>query len=277
MKRIDRATVYKDTDCFMKYREEDTVYTLIMGGGFFYTTRIFRTVYPENEYLPPFRRGLLTGDFSNVDMRSGVWDFSAICPQLIKKVSLSVPYLTETVRGRSVTYDDEMLYYRWYYYFDYLAYVNSSKPMVEGAEGNGTGMVIDIEYHIPCDNLVVLNGFVDLERQHLYRQNARMKKVLVSGDGFEEEYEFEDYVYFAQIDFPKAVTRVRLTVLEVYDGEKYDDLSISGFYVSPDIARTRNTEIAHIWFKFAEEYYVAPLETLYRERREYYRLHGDAY
>ena len=134
-------------------------------------------------------------------------------------------------------------------------FINTSKPMVEGAEGNGTGLVLDIDFHIPSDNLVVLNGFVDTDRPHLYKMNARMKTVRVQGDGFDFEYTFKDYVHFAQIDFPKQVRKVQLMVTDVYDGEKWEDMAISGLWVTPDILKqSRNTEKAYKFLEYAKQY-----------------------
>ena len=46
-------------------------------------------------------------------------------------------------------------------------------------------------------------------------------------DDFDEEYEFEDYVHFSEIDFPCEVNKVRFTIKEVYKGEKWDDTCIT--------------------------------------------------
>ena len=131
-----------------------------------------------------------------------------------------------------------MLFLRWFictFYGDrptIVNFINCTKPMVEGDPGNGTGISYDIEFYLPASNLIVLNGYVDWNKQQLYKKNARMKKVKVEGDGFSITYDFEDYVHFSCIDFPKEVSRVKLTVLEVYDGSRWSDLAVSGFWVN---------------------------------------------
>ncbi len=54
---------------------------------------------------------------------------------------------------------------------------------------------------------------------------------------------------------PAAVTAVRLTVLEVYEGEKYEDLAISGLFVNPDVLKTRNSELVYEYRDEAERAY----------------------
>ena len=44
---------------------------------------------------------------------------------------------------------------------------------------------------------------------------------------FEIEYDFEDFVHFSEINFPKAVNKVRFTIKEVYKGKKWDDTCIT--------------------------------------------------
>lgn len=250
--RIDKSTIRTEADGFQNFPEDSKKWVVLLGGGYYASNRI----PPSNsdlfiagfQRLREARKFLLLGQIDKVHPE--LLDTSFILPQVIKSVHMSAPFLEETIRGIHYTYDDDILLYRWFY--DYLNrgnvamyFINDPTPMVEGAPGNGVGLTIDIEYHLPSDNLVVLNGFVDLERRHLYKNNARMKKVLVQGDGFEVEYEFQDYVHFAQIDFPKKVTHVRLTVLEVYDGSRYDDLCISGLFTNPDILHTKNSQLAY--------------------------------
>ena len=139
---------------------------------------------------------------------------------------------------------------------DRVQYMNCTKPMVEGSPGNGVGVELDVEFHIPSDNIVILNGYADWNKQHLYKQNARMKKVRVEGEGFSLEYEFEDYVHFAQIDFPKQADKVKITVLEVYDGSKWADMAISGIWVNPDVTKTADSKIAQEYLEYAKQHCV---------------------
>ena len=256
--RLDRKAIHVERDLYQKVVVEESSCTIIEGGGYCTIVADFNREIREEFVL--LRTDMLKGVFSPyTDKYSDLLDLAWIMPNAVKSVKMSVPFLTETVRGKQVTYDDDILKYRWFIYGSFsnpnvLAFfVNDSTPMVEGAAGNGTGLVLDIDFHIPSDNLVVLNGFVDTDRPHLYKMNARMKTVRVQGDGFDFEYTFKDYVHFAQIDFPKQVTNVKLTVTDVYDGEKWEDMAISGLWVNPDILKTANTDLAREYLKYAEE------------------------
>lgn len=188
-----------------------------------------------------------------------ILDFGGSVGDGIHSVIMNVPFLTETINNKKIIYDTEFLKYRWCFTREdrvnyKVSYANCTKPMVEGDPGNGTGVVLDIDFVLPSDNLVVLNGYVDWNKQHLYKKNARMKKVLVEGDDFSFEYTFEDYVHFAQIDFPKKVDKIKLTVKEVYDGEKWSDMAISGLWVNLDVTKTANSKIAEEYLQYAEEH-----------------------
>jgi len=188
-------------------------------------------------------------------------DYSYLICNLIKSVKMNVPFLQETIKGNKIVYDDDILKFRWFtifseaLYYD-SAYANCTKPMVEGDAGNGVGVEINVDFYIPSDNIVILNGYADWNKQHLYKQNARMKKVKVEGEGFSLEYDFEDYVHFSQIDFPKKTNKVKITVLEVYDGSKWADMAISGMWVNPDVTKTANSKIAEEYLEYAQQHCV---------------------
>lgn len=250
--RIEKSTVQVESDGFLMFSDKKNRWLAITGGGYFASNRIPHSnselFVAELKRLYETRSKLLE---SKVDeIFPSLFDNTLILPQVIKTVRMSAPFLEETIRGLRHRYDDDMLLYRWFYKYlnrglVAMYFINDPTPMVEGAPGNGVGLTLDIDYHIPSDNLVVLNGFVDLDRRHLYKLNARMKKVLVQGDSFELKYEFQDHVHFAQIDFPKKVNQIRLTVQEVYDGSRYDDLCISGLFTNPDVLNTRNSPLAY--------------------------------
>ena len=188
---------------------------------------------------------------------SGYLDYSFFMYNIVKSVKMNVPYLKETIKGNKIIYDDDILKYRWFTVSGYESvYANCTKPMVEGSEGNGEGVELDVEFYVPSDNIVILNGYADWNKQHLYKQNARMKKVKLEGEGFSVEYEFEDYVHFAQIDFPKQVEKIKLTVLEVYDGSKWADMAISGIWVNPDVTKTGDSKIAEEYLEYAKQHCV---------------------
>jgi hypothetical protein len=104
-------------------------------------------------------------------------------------------------------------------------------PWVEGVNGPGIGEYLTITFTEPCSDIVVLNGFVDRNRKHLFKANNRVKTAIIrsadSGEPFEFDYHFEDMVRFDEIRFPRPAEKVVFEIKEVYPGEKWDDTCIS--------------------------------------------------
>jgi hypothetical protein len=145
--------------------------------------------------------------------------------------------LSETIRGDEITYGKNFYKYRWVYdhghVFANMGYLDGVPPWVEAEPGDGTGVEFEVLFKEPVDNIVFLNGFVDMQRKHLYKQNARMKEIRITGEGFSEEYSFIDQVRFQEFQFPRETERIKVKVLSVYPGSKWEDMAISGMYVRP--------------------------------------------
>lgn len=158
------------------------------------------------------------------------WSFDIIKFN-IKKISASSYYVENTKSG-SVYYKPELLHIlikaagpisEW------LRHV----PWVPGKKNNAAGIdeSLVIEFTEPQDNIVVLNGYVDPFKRYLYKANNRVKiariKSLDASNPFEIEYDFADYVHFAEIDFPAKVSKVEFIIKDVYKGEKWNDTCVS--------------------------------------------------
>jgi hypothetical protein len=80
------------------------------------------------------------------------------------------------------------------------------------------------------DHIVILNGYVNPLKRNLYKANRRIKKLLVesldSAAEFSINVQFEDDVRFRRISFPKTVSKIKLTILDYYEGDKYKDLCV---------------------------------------------------
>jgi hypothetical protein len=104
------------------------------------------------------------------------------------------------------------------------------QPWVEGVEGSGVGEYLDVSFDSEMDHVVILNGFVDPLRPHLFKANGRIRKVRVESledVSFSFEYDFLDRVEFSYIPFPKKVKGVRLTILNVYAGARWQDTAVT--------------------------------------------------
>jgi hypothetical protein len=107
-------------------------------------------------------------------------------------------------------------------------------PWVEGVKGPGIGETIEFD-NIPSRYgfyIVILNGYVDPLKPYLFRENNRIKKLKVETDtGYSEVIEFNDQVEFKMVKYPYEAAKVKLTILEVYKGTKYDDTCITSMYL----------------------------------------------
>jgi len=108
-------------------------------------------------------------------------------------------------------------------------YRNSILCWAEGVSGPGIGEYLDISFTRPSDKLIVLNGYVDLIKRELYKQNNRLRtvKIVSENPAFETEYTFEDIVQFHEIPLPAATESVRLMIESVYQGSLFDDTCVS--------------------------------------------------
>ena len=112
----------------------------------------------------------------------------------------------------------------------------NSIPWVEGKEDDGIGETVEFDITpqtweaIEGINLRILNGYVDPLKPYLFKQNNRVKKLLVQTDaGFSNELTFNDAVEFTKIELPKETKHVKITIKEVYKGTKYSDTCITAF------------------------------------------------
>ena len=160
----------------------------------------------------------------------------------IKKITSSSSLL-ETIGGKVQSYLPENLLgkiflkhhgdVRQYFFYD-----STINPWVEAVEGDGIGEYLDIEFKKFSDELQILNGFVDFRRKHLFKDNNRVKTILVesSEPKFSQEYELEDAAKYTSIKLPAKTNRVKITIKEVYPGNKWQDTCLSSILVTdPDL------------------------------------------
>ena len=121
--------------------------------------------------------------------------------------------LTETVKGEAVTYGADRLRYPFYSFIDAeLCFNNAMLFWAEGEAGPGIGGTIRVAFNRPSDHMMVLNGAVDFARLNLYKDNNRLKRMLVRADdgSFAFEHVFDDVVAFHKIPFPAQARGRRL-------------------------------------------------------------------
>lgn len=109
--------------------------------------------------------------------------------------------------------------------------LESDKPWVEGVKGHGIGESFIIEhFNYKYDYLFIINGFISVEKPFLYKENSRIKKIKVEGVDSKESVicEVLDTPHPQTVDISKLnnIEDLKITILEVYEGDKYDDTVI---------------------------------------------------
>lgn len=226
---IPREKILINNDGFSYYRYEKEVQTILYGSNYFYavTPGIWSTVSvterrPAKEYYNNYTEYLKS---HNSQERDSLIEYD------IKRIDGSSVH-SENLKNGKISYSPNFINC-----FEYRTVMGveilQHNPWVPGKANNpsGIGEYLEIDFTKPTDNLVVLNGFVDFNKRYLYKANNRVKKAIITSldkdNPFEVEYDFEDYVHFSEIAFPKAVNKVRFTIKEVYKGEKWDDTCIT--------------------------------------------------
>ena len=95
--------------------------------------------------------------------------------------------------------------------------------------------VLSIEVKESIRSFYILNGYVDFNKQSLYRNNARAKKIQIfdkETTSIVGEFSLIDKVIYQLIMLPKSVKHFEIRIIESYPGNKYSDLCISSIYLN---------------------------------------------
>jgi hypothetical protein len=112
---------------------------------------------------------------------------------------------------------------------------NELIPWIGTSPVNGVGECIMFtpEYKIIFSNIpiVISNGFIDYNRNYLYKLYNRVKKIRVYNVDHDEylDFDIEDTPHYQEIyaGFKDKVNKIKVEILEVYQGERYNDLCIN--------------------------------------------------
>ena len=108
---------------------------------------------------------------------------------------------------------------------------DDSTAWVEGVDGDGIGEYITLfaDESAPVNGIKILNGYN--KNADIYAKNNRVARVRITlSNGEIYELQLEDsYSTYTSLDFggPKAIEGMRIEILSVYPGSKYQDTCIS--------------------------------------------------
>lgn len=142
---------------------------------------------------------------------------------------------SETIKGNKIDYKVENLRTAviWGGREDPYWFNNENIPFVTKQGNSGIGEYIELKFVKPQKFISILGGYVNTDRQDLFKKNNRLKKVLISDldSDYSIEMDFEDIAMFQNITFDKYLSNIRIEIKEVYNGSKYDDTCISGIMI----------------------------------------------
>jgi hypothetical protein len=103
------------------------------------------------------------------------------------------------------------------------------KPWAEGVEGRGIGERIGVQFPKPVQCLVIGNGFYREDKLTLYTDNGRIWKIRITdtATGFSQEAELLDAPAPQMVFLKKPMTEMKIEILDVYIGEKWDDTCLN--------------------------------------------------
>ena len=217
MMKLDRKLLAYDKDGFLKLTFNGRQALIIDGQGMKQLFTNFRTD-GKNNY----------DRYANSEESTG--EYSPFHNYNVKSISASSS-LKEEQYGQDVVYAPINLFRAFEigcrchpYWWNY-----SHIPWVEGAKGYGINETISVEFKNQIYGFSILNGYADIQNMKLFKENSRVKKLKVEDLTNKLEYTmtFEDKVYFNYLELSKPSKSIKLTILDVYKGTKYQDTCIS--------------------------------------------------
>ena len=117
------------------------------------------------------------------------------------------------------------------YSVENLAILNSNTPWVEGVDGYGIGEGFTVDFKLKTDKyLLIINGYISFQKPYLYEQNARIKKIKITGLQSNKTAVLDvldtPHPQSVDISFLNDTEGFSVEIVEVFPGTKYEDTCI---------------------------------------------------
>jgi len=160
-----------------------------------------------------------------------MYDKSSKCPIIFGTNLSNGSELITYIDSKTVKASSELKENNYIYSAKNICNLNINEPWVEGMKNNGIGE--EIQFIGNCSIMYFFNGFISFEKPYLYNANSRIKKILLS---FPDEIdrtpitvELEDTPNPQKINLGfRCKSLIKIKILEVYNGNKYDDACLHG-------------------------------------------------
>jgi hypothetical protein len=100
-------------------------------------------------------------------------------------------------------------------------------PWADGVSGNGIGQKIRIQGSRTIRGFVIINGYIDYNKPHLFEQNNRVKRIRVYTGQSYRDIELQDSPRIQVIELDTGAQNIEIEILEIYRGSKYDDTCLT--------------------------------------------------
>lgn len=253
-RRIDHKEYYQDmtlndlklnTDVFYEIEAFGSRLVAIFGSRYFFFHDVLHPEYSMFNVSKNYD-GFYKENVTLFDYESG-----SIGRRLKSIVDILVPdVLEETGRNGLIRYDPSDMERYYARGADGWVLANpNGKPWATSKDP--IGMTVDIEFDevLGLDSgrmikggsnyFIILNGYANPLKRNLYKENRRIKTLRVESlddqATFSIKHELEDVVRFQVVKFPQTVKKIRITILDYYEGSKYKDLCVQAFLTEYDM------------------------------------------
>jgi hypothetical protein len=181
-------------------------------------------------------------------------------------------YLIETIANKKIDYKPEYLISRVCKLEEDTdgsipTFDNFMRCWAEGVPGDGIGEWLEVEFARPSDEIMILNGYVDFKNMSAYKNNNRLKRIRIESQDpqFNIEYTLPDYVAYHSIPLPQKTKKVKITILEVYKGLKYEDTCVTAIALPQERKRSIEEEKKEVLFYLKQAGFFEYLERYRKE------------
>jgi hypothetical protein len=235
IKKLNELNINKDGFYTIKIFDDDCV--VLGGGNYFFIhdmTDSRYSMYRTDKDYESFQTYMI-GDSNEEYLLPGQR------VKTIKQILVEDVLVENTSKGRIAYSVDDMLKYYSRMLDGHVVCNPDAKPWATNKEP--IGLTIEVEFNIPksrnytkYNHIVILNGYANPLKRNLFKENRRIKKIQIESLDEDKPFSiiayFDDEAMFKRIPFPESVSKVKLTILDYYEGSKYKDLCIQ--YIGTD-------------------------------------------
>jgi hypothetical protein len=232
IKHLNELKINRDGFYTIKIFDDDCV--VLGGGNYFFIHDLTDNRYSMYRIDKDYEKFQIDNDSDEEHLVPGART------KRIEKIIVNDVLVENTSKGRIVYTVDDMLKYYSRMLDGHIVCNPDAKPWATNKDPRG--MTIDVEFRIPKseytrqNHIVILNGYANPLKRNLYKENRRIKKLQIESLDKDRPFSlivsFDDEVMFKRIAFPENVNKVRLTILDYYEGSKYKDFCIQ--YIGTD-------------------------------------------